>query len=134
MTTLRLPKRRGTTIVAGGYWLFCTVTVIGSLDCAVASDRTCTTLMPGCMPAGICARIWPAAVCSSGSAVSLNVTQDPPRTVGGGIVFAAAGDPRFVPLTVTKEPGFRFGVPSLEFTTPRAPAAIVGRVAVLAGV
>src|SRR5947209_7090687 len=74
------------------YWLFWTVTVTGSLACAVASDRTCTTLMPGCMSAGICARIWPAAVCSSGSDVSLNVTHDPPSTVGGGITLAAAGD------------------------------------------
>src|SRR5262249_2230430 len=112
----------------------CTVTVTGSLDCAVASDRTCTTLMPGCMSAGICARIWPAAVCNSGSAVSLNVTHDPPSTVGGGITVAAAGIARFVPATVTKDPGLKLGVPSLEFTMPRAPAAIAGRVLVLAGV
>src|SRR5581483_5706414 len=86
------------------------------------------------MSVGSCARIWPGAVCSSGSAVSLNVTQDPPRTVGGGIVFAAAAAARFVPVTVTNEPGLRFWVPSLEFTMPRAPVAIVGRVLVLAGV
>ena len=66
--------------------------------------------------------------------MSLNVTQEPPSTVGGGIVLAAAGAARFVPLMVTNEPGLKFGVPSLEFTMPRAPVVIVGRVPVPAGV
>src|SRR5690242_14787426 len=111
-----------------GAVLLCTVTTTGSLACAVARLRTCTTFVPGWMSAGICAKIWPDAVCSSGSEVSLNVTHDPPSTVGGGITVADAAAARLLPVIVTNDPGLRFGVPSLELTMPLAPAAIAGRV------
>ena len=65
--------------------------------------------------------------------MSPNVTHDPPRTVGGGMVDATADDAKFDPVIVMNAPGRRFGVPSAEFTIPCAPGAIVGRVSTLAG-
>jgi len=51
----------------------------------------------------------------------------------GGIVSAVAVPARLLPVSVMKEPGRKFGVPSAEFTIPRAPVLIEGRVSVFAG-
>src|SRR5450756_1270331 len=66
--------------------------------------------------------------------MSPKVTHDPPSTVGGGIVSAVAASARCVPEIVMNEPGSKFGVPSAEFTMPRAPVSIAGRVSVPVGV
>ena len=47
----------------------------------------------------------PVDVTSSGTAMSPNVTQEPPSTVGGGIESAAAAPARLLPLIVMNEPG-----------------------------
>ena len=47
---------------------------------------------------------------------------------------AVAASARCAPLIVMNEPGRKFGVPSAEFTMPRAPVVIAGRVSVPVGV
>src|SRR5215471_14914697 len=65
--------------------------------------------------------------------MSPKVTHEPPSTVGGGIVSAVALAARLLPEIVINEPGRKVAVPSAEFTMPRAPVAIVGRVSVPVG-
>src|SRR4051812_39957059 len=65
--------------------------------------------------------------------MSPNVTQDPPSTVGGGIVSAVAVPARFLPLIVMNDPGLKLVVPSAELMMPRAPVLITGRVSVPVG-
>src|ERR1043165_9007241 len=101
---------------------------MGSEAWAVARERTSTTCVPAGRLSGAWAWIWPFGGPGGGTAMSPKVTQEPPRTVGAGIVSAAAAPARLVPLMVMNEPGRILGVPSDEFTMPRAPAAIAGRV------
>src|ERR1700676_3913384 len=99
---------------AGG----CTVTTTGVLCWPVPIDRTWTTFVPLFTTGGICATIWPAAVFSSGKATSLNVTHEPPRTVGVGSTLAVAVLARFVPFTLMKPPTRSVADPSDAFTMP----------------
>src|SRR5438067_1945216 len=72
------------------------------------------------MEVGTWARICVLEVESSGIEMSPNVTQEPPRTVGGGMVSAVAAVARFLPVMVMKEPGrMLVVVPSEELMMPR---------------
>ena len=61
------------------------------LDCALSSEWTTTTLVPETILVGTWATIWVADVFSNCSGTSLNVTQEPPSTVGGGTVRRGRG-------------------------------------------
>jgi len=87
MRTRSLPRLTGPSAPAR------TTTVTGVLSCALASDRTSTTCVPGSSVSGACAMIWLPGVDSSGAAKSPNVTQE-------HVQFRRLGDPTAIDFAV----------------------------------
>src|SRR5215831_16596121 len=112
LKTGRAAKRETTNFTLAfthGLWIVITRRL---LCCAFASERTCRTLVPGRMPAGICACICVGEVEISGIATLLISTHEPPKTAGAGNVSAFVAEARFAPLMVMNDPGLKVVVPS----------------------